>query len=76
MVERCHKEETGQNNHMVELCGLKLDSKGAPTPIEKAGKGRGDIDDMLDTTDAQTFRQAACTGLHMSIVHHSRLQCP
>ena len=31
---------------MVELCGLKLESKGAPTPITKAtGMGRRDIDD-------------------------------
>ena len=30
---------------MVELCGLKLESKGAPTPITKAtGRGRRDID--------------------------------
>ena len=34
---------------------------------EGDGKGRRDIDDALDTTDAQTFRQAAGTGLHMSI---------
>ena len=53
---------------MVEMCGLKLDSKGAPTAITKAtGKGRRDIDDTLHTTDAQTFRQAAGTGLYMSI---------
>ena len=53
---------------MVEMCGLKLESKGAPTPITKAtGRGRGDIDDTLNATDAQTFRQAAGTGLHMSI---------
>ena len=52
---------------MVELCGLKLYSKGAPTPITKAtGKGRRDIDDALDTTDGQTFRQAAVQGsLHV-----------
>ena len=53
---------------MVELCGLKLESKGAPTPITKAtGRGRRDIDDTLNETDAQTFRQAAGTGLYMSI---------
>ena len=53
---------------MVELCGLKLGSKGAPTPITKAtGRGRRDIDDTLNETDAQTFRQAAGTGLYMSI---------
>ena len=53
---------------MVELCGLKLESKGAPTPITKAtGRGRRDIDDTLNATDAQTFRQAAGTGLYMSI---------
>ena len=53
---------------MVELCGLKLEAKGAWTPITKATeKGRADIDDALDTTDAQTFRQAAGTELHMSI---------
>ena len=42
-------EWESNNKHvedMVELCGLKLDSKGAPTPIAKAtGKGRRDIDD-------------------------------
>ena len=53
---------------MVELCGLKLESKGAPTPITKAtGRGRRNIDDTLNETDAQTFRQAADTGLYMSI---------
>ena len=53
---------------MVELCGLKLDSNGAPTPITKAtGKGRRDIDDDLEPHDAQTFRQAAGTGLYLSI---------
>ena len=53
---------------MFELCGLKLGSKGAPTPITKAtGRGRRDIDDTLNKTDAQTFRQAAGTGLYMSI---------
>ena len=64
-------EQSSNSEHvedMVELCGLKLDSKRAPTPITKAtGKGRRDIDDALDTTDAQTFRQAAGTGLYMSI---------
>ena len=53
---------------MVEQCGLKLDSKGAPTPITKAtGKGRRDIDDDLEPHDVQTFRQAAGTGLYLSI---------
>ena len=53
---------------MVELCRLKLGLKGAPTPITKAtGRGRRDIDDTLNETDAQTFRQAAGTGLYMSI---------
>ena len=53
---------------MVESCGLKLESKGAPTPITKATKrGRRDIDDTLNETDAQTFRQAAGMGLYMSI---------
>ena len=53
---------------MVEVCGLKLESKGAPTPITKAtGRGRRDIDETLNETDAQTFRQAAGTGLYMSI---------
>ena len=64
-------EWESNNKHVedvVELCGLKLESTGAPTPITKAtGKGRRDIDDTLDTTDAQTFRQAAGTGLYMSI---------
>ena len=51
---------------MVELCGLKLKLKGAPTPITKAtGRGRRDIDDTLNATDAQTF--SAGTGLYMSI---------
>ena len=53
---------------MVELCGLKLESKGAPKAITKAtGRGRRDIDDTLNATDAQTFRQAAGTGLYVSI---------
>ena len=40
---------------MVELCGLKLGSKGAPTPITKATvRGRRDINDTLNETDAQT----------------------
>ena len=45
-------EWESHNKHvedMVELCGLKLDSKGAPMPITKArGKGRRDIDDALE----------------------------
>ena len=50
---------------MVELCGLKQGSKGAPTPTTKATvKGRSDIDDDLEPHDAQTFRQAAGT-LHV-----------
>ena len=50
------------------MCGLKLGSKGAPTPITKAtGRGRRDIDDTLNETGAQTFRQAARTGLYLSI---------
>ena len=53
---------------MVELCGLKQESKAAPTPITKAtGKGRRDIDDDLEPLDAQTFKQAAGTGLYLSI---------
>ena len=53
---------------MVELCGLELDSKGAPTPTTKAtGKGRRVIDDELEPHDAQTFRQAASTWLNLSI---------
>ena len=53
---------------MVELCGLKQQSKGAPTPITKAtGKGRRDIDNDLEPHDVQTFRQAAGTGLYLSI---------
>ena len=52
----------------MELCGLKQESKGAPTPIAKAtGKGWRDIDDDLEPHDAQTFRQAAGTGLYLSI---------
>ena len=44
---------------MVELCGLKLESKGAPTPITKAtGRGRRDIDDTLNAADAQTSRKS------------------
>ena len=51
---------------MVELRGLKLGSKGAPTPITKAtGKRRRDIDDDREPNDAQTFRLAAGTGLHL-----------
>ena len=56
------------SSDMVELCGLKQESKGAPTPITKAtGKGRGDIDDDMEPHDVQTFRQAAGTGLYLSI---------
>ena len=52
----------------VDLSGLKLESEGAPTPITKAtGRGRRDVDDSLNEADAQTFRQAAGTGLYMSI---------
>ena len=50
---------------MVELCGLKQESKGAPTPITKAtGKRRRDIDDNWEPHDVQTFRQAASTGFY------------
>ena len=64
---------------MVELCGLKLEAKGAPTPI--AGKGRRNIDDDLEPHDAQTFRQPAGRlqaqgSTCRSIVHHSSLQFP
>ena len=53
---------------MVELCGLKQESKGAQTPITRAmEKGRRDIDDDLEPHDAQIFRQAAGTGLCLSI---------
>ena len=53
---------------MVELCGLKQESKGAPTQITKAtGRGRRDIENDLEPHDVQTFRQAAGTGLYMSI---------
>ena len=52
----------------MELCGLKQESKGAPTPITKATeKGRRDIDDDLEPHDVQTFRQAAGTGTNLSI---------
>ena len=52
----------------MKLCGLKLDSEGATTPITKAtGKGRSNIGDELETSDAQIFRQATGTGLYMSI---------
>ena len=53
----------------MELCRLKQESKGAPTPITMVatGKGRRDIDDDLEPHDAQTFRQAAGTGLCLSI---------
>ena len=41
---------------------------GSTTPITKATeKGRRDIDDTLNAADAQTFRQAAGTGLYLSI---------
>ena len=49
---------------MVELCGLKLGSKGA---TKATGRGLRDIDDTLNETDAQTFRQAEGTGLYMLI---------
>ena len=52
----------------MELCGLKQESTGAPTPITKATeKGRRDIDDDLEPHDVQTLRQAAGTGLYLSI---------
>ena len=61
-------ESNSKHVQDMELCGLKQESKGAPTPITKAtGKGRRDIDETLDTTDAQTFRQAAGTGLYTPI---------
>ena len=57
-----HVEDT------VELCGQKLESKGAPTPITKVtGRRRRDNDDTLNETDDQTVRQAAGTELYMSI---------
>ena len=60
---------------MVELCGLKMDLKGAPTPITKATeKGRRDIDDTLDTTDADKLQARGSTC--RSVVHHSSLRCP
>ena len=76
-----HVEWESDSKHvedMVEFRGLKLESKGAPTPITKAtGRGRRDIDNTLNATDAQTFRQAAGTGSTCrSIVHHSSLRCP
>ena len=60
---------------MVELCGLKLESKGAPTPITKAtGRGRRDIDDTLnESSDFQTSCRHGSTC--RSIVHHSSLRC-
>ena len=79
MVENCLKENTWADQsdgalkvkHVedtVELCGVKLGSKGAPTPITKATvRGRRYIDDTVNEIDAQTFRQAAGTGLYMSI---------
>ena len=56
----------------------QLDSKGAPTAITKATeKGRRDIDDELEPHDAQTFRQAAGTGLCLAIdAHRFSLRCP
>ena len=53
---------------IIKLCGLKQESKEAPTPITKAtGKGRRDIDDDLEPHDVQTLRQAAGTGHYLSI---------
>ena len=51
---------------MVELCGLKLESKGAPTPITKAtGKGRRDIDDTLNAADADFLTSCRHGALHV-----------
>ena len=51
---------------VVEECIVKLGTKEAPTLITKAtGRGWRDIDDTLNETDAQTFRQAAGMGLYM-----------
>ena len=53
---------------IVELCGLKWESTGAPTPITKATeKGRRDIDVDWEPHDVQTCKQAAGTGLYLSI---------
>ena len=52
----------------------ELEPTGAPTPITKAtGRGRRDIDDTLNETDAQTFRKVAGTRLYMSIDRPSLL---
>ena len=61
----------------MELSGLKQESKGAPTPITKAtGKGRREIDGDLEPHDVQTFRQAAGTGVYLSIVVMSGMSEP
>ena len=52
---------------MIGLCGLKLESKGAPTPITKApGRGRSDTDDT-ERDRCSDFSQAAGTVFYMSI---------
>ena len=53
---------------MVELCGLKETSKGSDVPITKTvGKGMRKAIDELNADEASLFRQAAGTGLYLSI---------
>ena len=53
---------------LVELCGLKETSKGSDVPITKTvGKGMRKAIDELNADEASLFRQAAGTGLYLSI---------
>ena len=53
---------------LAELCGLKAGSKGSDVPITKTvGKGMRNAIDELNAEDANVFRQAAGTGLYLSI---------
>ena len=53
---------------LIDLCGFKEGSKGSEVPITKTvGKGRHSAIDELNAEEASLFRQAAGTGLHLSI---------
>jgi KUP system potassium uptake protein len=53
---------------LMELCGLKDGSKGSDVPISKTvGKGMRNAIDELNSEEANLFRQAAGTGLYLSI---------
>ena len=62
--------ESNPKHHkdLAELCGLREGSKGSDVPITKTvGKGMRNAIDELNAGDANVFRQAAGTGLYLSI---------